>query len=151
LGEVFKKIIYMIIHCNILLKYIYIYIYFNFQMKDSKNIMGIFQDKKSHKWVGVVLISVDAPMKACIIACLKLKNWTYKSKQDKMHVLIFGFLNIIFSIYNANFFLKIVQELICASYSGSFFATLWTFCIMYSIQMLWMHCPIINLTKIFMD
>jgi len=36
--------------------------------------MGIFQDKQSHKWVGVVLISVGAPMKACIIACLKPEN-----------------------------------------------------------------------------
>jgi hypothetical protein len=63
--------------------------------------------------VGVVLINVDAPMKACIIACLKLENWTYKSKQDKMHVVIFGCFNTIFNIFNAIFFLKIVQELIC--------------------------------------
>jgi len=38
-----------------------------------------------------------------------------------------------------------------ASYSGSIFGSLWTFCRMYIIQMPQTHCKIINLTKIFMD
>jgi hypothetical protein len=38
-----------------------------------------------------------------------------------------------------------------ASYGGSLFASLLTFCKTYFIQMLQVHCKIINLIKIFMD
>jgi hypothetical protein len=38
-----------------------------------------------------------------------------------------------------------------ASYGGSLFASLWTLCKVYSIQMPQMHWKIINLTKKFMD
>jgi hypothetical protein len=38
-----------------------------------------------------------------------------------------------------------------ASYGGSLFASLWTFCKVYFIQMPQMHYKIIKLTKILMD
>ncbi len=38
-----------------------------------------------------------------------------------------------------------------SSYGGSLFVSLWTFYIVYFIQMQQTHCKIINLIKIFMD
>jgi hypothetical protein len=38
-----------------------------------------------------------------------------------------------------------------ASYGGSLFASLWTFCKVYFFQMSQKHCKIINLTKLFND
>jgi len=47
--------------------------------------------------------------------------------------------------------LKDVQNWVDASYEGSIFMTLWTFCRMYFIQIPQTHCKLINWTKIFMD
>jgi hypothetical protein len=44
-----------------------------------------------------------------------------------------------------------ISILVDTSYGGSFFATLWTFYKVYSIQMPRTHYKIINLTKLFMD
>jgi len=52
---------------------------------------------------------------------------------------------------NVTDYLRLVTSWVEASYSDSLSVSLWTFCIVYFIQMPQTHCKIINLTKLFMD
>jgi hypothetical protein len=77
--------------------------------------------------------------------------------QTLMHMFLLAFLSkTSIHSYQVCIFMKvkvmaIFWKWVDASYGGSFFATLWTFYRMYSIQMPQTHYKIINLTKIFMD